>query len=76
MQIDPKKVDRILAAEGWSIADVARFTGISMKWLYNAMAHVKARGRFNPKRAGILAKALGVELDEILEDETNHQNAA
>lgn len=65
MTIDRKKVDNILARKNWTVSELAREYGASRNRLYIILGG----GTVLPKTAGKLAKALEVDITEILEDD-------
>lgn len=64
MTIDRSKVDFILANKCTTISDLCKFAGVSRARFYTIMNSK----RITPKTAGKIAKALGVDVTEIIED--------
>lgn len=63
MTIDRHKVDNILARKNWTVAELARKYGASRNRLYIILGSKTIL----PKTAGKLAKALEVDVTEIIE---------
>ena len=64
LEMDPKKLTLALARSCMSVPDLAKKTGIPAGTIHN----IKARPKTRPKTAGKIAKALGVDVTELLKD--------
>lgn len=70
MNICKSKILILLASKGMNVSDLAEIYGCSRNWIYTMLNGATVR----PATAGKLAKALGVDVTEILgvsEDESN-----
>lgn len=65
MTINRQKVDLALARKNWTVSELAREYGTSRNRLYVILGG----GTVLPKTAGKLAKALEVDITEIIESE-------
>lgn len=70
--LNSEKVDTLRIERGWSKSELARKAGISPSALGKAMIHR------NPmtKQLAALAEALGVAIEELLEEEAIEERAA
>lgn len=65
MKVDAKKIELLMAEKGLLSKDVAERSGMSRQ----NFSTVKLRGSCTPVNAGKIAKALGVDVTEILAKE-------
>ncbi|MFR8011264.1 MAG: helix-turn-helix transcriptional regulator [Clostridia bacterium] len=63
MNISRDKIELLQAKQGWTVKELAKKAGIS----YQTLCTLKGRGGCLPKTAFKLAKALGVDVSEIIE---------
>lgn len=64
MKVDKKKVQLLLAKQGKTMSGLSADAGFSRQWLY--LFFSKNREKL-PKTVGKLAAALGVDVEEIIE---------
>lgn len=65
MKISRAKIERIMAIKGLSVSQVAQ----AAELLPQNISTVKSRERCSPATAGKIAKALGVDVREIMKEE-------
>lgn len=71
MKINKYKIEVAMARNGYDPQDLAKASGLSASCVYDLMHRKKCR----PSTAGKLAKALGVDVTEITEDESHEATA-
>ena len=64
MKINRNAIDIIAAQKGLTMADIAQRAGLSRQ----SVSTIRARGTSSAISAGKIARALGVDVTELLED--------